>query len=190
MAVQAASSRPPTRGPRVWWRGLPLALRIGLVAGTLLLFLAVSGLLARYLSAENLEREDALALVRAEARGDVGAMLERLSGCRARASCVARVRAVASNPRVRRAGAVKLLQVESKTAGALFGAHGKTRVAWTVLGGLPVVQCLDVRRTGNPLTGIDVQLLGLSAPISNEGKCSKPSEIERDEEEVAAEAGR
>ncbi len=177
------------RGPRAWWRGLRRATRIALVAVTLLVFLAISGLLARYLSAENLEREDALALVRAEARGDVGAMLARLSGCRASASCVAQVRAVASNPRVRRAGAVKLLQFESKTAGALFGAHGKTRVAWTVLGTLPVVQCVDVRRTGNPLTGIGVQLLGLSAPISNEGKCSKPSEIERDEEQVAAEGG-
>ncbi|HEV2974075.1 MAG TPA: hypothetical protein VGX69_03660 [Solirubrobacteraceae bacterium] len=164
-------------------------MRVGLLAGALLLFLVLSGLLARYLSAENLEREDALALVRAEARGDVGAMLERLSGCRASASCVAHVRAVASNPRVRRVGVVKLLQFESKTAGALFGARGKTRVAWTVLGGLPVVQCVDVRRTGNPLTGIGVQLLGLSAPISNEDKCSKPSEIERDEEQIAAEGG-
>jgi hypothetical protein len=173
----------------VWWRGLPRALRVGLLAGTLLLFLAVSGLLARYLSAENLEREDALALVRAEARGDVGAMLARLSGCRASASCVAHVRAVASDPRVRRVGAVKLLQLQSKTAGALFGARGKTRVAWTTLGGLPVVQCVDVRRTGNPLTGIDVRLLALSAPISDEGECSKPSEFERDEQQVAAEGG-
>jgi hypothetical protein len=185
MAVQAASTRSPARGPRAWWRGLTRGLRLALVAVTLLLFVAISGLLARYLSADNLERDDDLALVRAEARGDLGAMLGRLSGCRASVSCMAAARTAASDPRVHRAGAVKLLQLESKTAGALFGAHGKTRVAWTVLGGKPVVQCVDVRRTGNPLTGIDVKLLSISAPISNEGKCSKPTEIERDEEEAS-----
>ncbi len=148
------------------------------------LFLAVSGVLARYLSAENAERDDDLALVQAEAKGDVAGMLARLSGCRQSPSCVAAVRADASNPRVHRPGAVKILQLESKTADSLFGATGKTRLAWTVIGTLPVVQCVDVRRTGNFLTGIHVQLLGLSAPISGEGKCAKPSAIERDEEEA------
>jgi hypothetical protein len=185
MAVEAASTRSLARGPRAWWRGLPRRLRYALIAVTLLLFVAISGLLARYLSADNLEREDELALVRAEHRGDLGAVLARLSACRASASCVAAARATLDDPRVRHAGAVKLLQLESKTAGALFGGHGKTRLAWTVLGGKPVVQCVNVQRTGNPLTGIDVKLLSISAPISNEGKCSKPTEIERDEEEAS-----
>ena len=85
-------------------------------------------------------------------------------------SCVAAVRANASNPRLRRSGAVKILQLESPTANALTGATGKTRLAWTVIGKLPVVQCVDVRRTGNFLTGIHVQLIALSAPIGNEAK--------------------
>ena len=79
----------------------------------------------------------------------------------------------ASNPRLRRSGAVKILQLESPTAYSLSGATGKTRVAWTVIGTLPVVQCVEVRRTGNFLSGIHVQLLGLSAPIAGEGKCHK-----------------
>ncbi len=123
--------------------------------------------------------------MRAEARGDVGAMLDRLSGCRADAKCLAQVRSVAGDARVRQAGAIKLLQVESKTASALFGATGKTRIAWTVLGGKPVVQCIVVQRTGNPLTGIGVRLLSISAPIRNEGDCSPPSEAERFEEEAS-----
>jgi carbon monoxide dehydrogenase subunit G len=155
------------------------------------LFLGISGLLARFLSAENVERDDDLALVQAEARGDVAGMLDQLGGCRASPSCVARVEADASNAHVRRSGTVKILQLESKTAFALFGATGKTRLAWTVIGKLPVVQCVDVRRTGNFFTGIDVQLVGLSTPIGNEGICSKRTQTELEEEEdTAVEQGR
>ncbi len=52
----AASTSAPARGPRVWWRGLPRSLRRALLGGTLLVVLVGSGLLARYLSAENAER--------------------------------------------------------------------------------------------------------------------------------------
>jgi len=135
------------------------------------LFLALSGLLARFLSVENAERDDDLALIQAQARGDVGGMLDQLSGCRRRPSCVAEVRANTTNPRLRRSGAVKILQLESATAYSLTGATGKTRLAWTVIGQLPVVQCVEVRRTGNFLKGITVTLLALSAPIPNEGDC-------------------
>jgi hypothetical protein len=155
------------------------------------LFLAISGLLARFFSVENVERDDDLALVQAEARGSVAGMLDQLSGCRASPSCVAGVKADAIDPRLRRAGAVKILQLESKTANSLFGATGKTRLAWTVIGKSPVVQCVDVRRTGNFFVGIDVQLIGLSAPIGNEGICSKRTQNEIEEEEsTAVEQGR
>jgi hypothetical protein len=149
-------------------------------------FLAISGMLARFFSVENVERDDALALVQAEARGNVAGMLKQLSGCRASPSCVAGVKANASNPRLRRAGAVKILQLDSKTAYSLFGATGKTRLAWTVLGKSPVVQCVDVRRTGNFFKGIDVKLIGLSAPIDSEGICSKRTQNEIEEEEATA----
>jgi hypothetical protein len=135
------------------------------------LFLAISGVLARFLSVENVERDDDLALVQAEAKGDVAGMLDQLSGCRESPSCVATVKANASSPRLRRSGAVKILQLESPTAYSLTGATGKTRLAWTVIGTLPVVQCIQVRRTGNFLKGIDLALLSMSAPIPNEGDC-------------------
>ena len=139
----------------------------------MILVLVVSVVLARFLSVENAERNDDLALVQAEARGDVAGMLDQLSGCRQSPSCLAAVKADASNPRVRRSGPVKILRLDSKTAYSLSGATGKTRLAWTVLGTLPVVQCVEVRRTGNFLLGIHVQLIGLSAPIDNEGICTK-----------------
>jgi hypothetical protein len=134
-----------------------------------LLFLAISGALARFLSTENVERDDAAALLQAQARGDVGAMLDKLSGCRASASCVATVRADAS--RLRRPGTPKILSLKSSTSYSLTGASGKTRLAWTVIGRLPVVQCVEVRRTGNALTGIHIDLLALSAPIPNAADC-------------------
>jgi len=174
------------RGPRAWWRARPRRLRIALLSGCALALVLVGGILARFLIADNVERGDDLALVQAEVRGDVNGMLDRLSGCRQSPSCVAAVRADASNPRVRRPGDVKILQLESPTSGSLFGASGKTRLAWTVIGTLPVVQCVDVRRTGNFLTGIHVQLTGLSAPISGEGICTKRTRNEVEEEEATA----
>jgi hypothetical protein len=144
--------------------------------------LAVSVVLARFLSVENAERDDELALVEAEVKGDFAGMLRHLDGCSS--SCAAAVRADAANPKLRRSGAVKILQLESHTAYALFGATGKTRLAWTVIGTLPVVQCVEVQRAGNFLTGIDVHLLSLSAPISGEGKCTKETQEEREEEEA------
>jgi hypothetical protein len=98
-------------------------------------------------------------------------MLAKLDGCRAHPSCVAAVRANAGNPRLLRSGEVKILLLKSHTSYAPFGGRGKTRLAWTVIGKLPVVQCVDVQRTGNFLTGIDVKLTGIGAPIPNEADC-------------------
>jgi hypothetical protein len=145
--------------------------RIALICLGVVIFVTISGLLARWFSVENLERDQDLELVQAEARGDAAAMIGDLSGCRASASCQASVRRVLANPRVHRRGAVKILNLESPTAYSLGGATGETRFAWTVIGTLPVVQCIDVRRTGSFLSGINIRLLAISAPIPNEGYC-------------------
>jgi hypothetical protein len=172
--IPDAPARAGAPSASAWWRALPLRtrrrLRIGALC-TLAFVLLAGGLLARFLSTENAERDDDLALIEAEARGDVNGMLTRLSGCSARAACVAGVRANARDSQVRRAGAVKILQLTSATAYSLTGATGKTRLAWTVIGKLPVVQCIEVRRSGNFLSGIKVELLSLSAPIPGEADC-------------------
>jgi hypothetical protein len=110
-------------------------------------------------------------LIEAEARGDAQGMIRRLAGCRSNPACLRSVSANVSNPRLRRNGAVKILQLTSSTAYSLTGASGRTRLAWTVIGELPVVQCIGVRRTGNAVSGIKVTLVSLSAPIPNEGDC-------------------
>jgi hypothetical protein len=96
-------------------------------------------------------------------------MLALLHGCSARPSCAATVRTSAS--RLRRPGAVKILSITSPTAGSLTTATGTTRVAWTVIGRLPVVQCVALRRSGSFLEGFTITLLSLSAPIGNEADC-------------------
>jgi hypothetical protein len=143
--------------------------RRALILAGVVSFLLISAVLARFLSAENAERDQEVTLLAAQASGDVAGMLAQLSGCGRSAACVATARANAS--RLRRPGAVKILSVKSSTAYALNGATGRTRLAWTVIGRLPVVQCVEVRRTGNPISGIHIALLSLSAPIGNEADC-------------------
>jgi hypothetical protein len=142
---------------------------IALIAIGVLLFLAISVLLARFFATENTERDDDLALIEAQAKGNASRMLADLTGCSDQPSCVATVRADAS--RLRRAGAVKILSLTSSTAYSFTGSTGTTRLAWTVIGKLPVVQCIRVRRTGSFFSGISIALLSLSAPIPNEGDC-------------------
>jgi len=145
-------------------RRVAIAAAIGLV-----LFLAISALLARFLSTENAERSDVLALLQAEAAGDGGAVLAQLDGCREHAGCAARARLDAAT--LRRDGSVKILTLSSPTAYALTSASGTTRVAWTVIGRLPIVQCVGVQRTGNFLTGLSVRLVSLSGQIAGEADC-------------------
>ena len=150
----------------------PAALkRVLLIVAAVILFLVISGFLARFLTVENLERDDDLALVQAQIEGRANAMIGDLSGCRTSPACLAQVHANLSNPRLRRAGSAKIISLESPTAYALNGATGRTRLAWTVIGTLPVVQCITVKRTGNPLSGVKVALLSISPPIDNEGSC-------------------
>jgi hypothetical protein len=159
-----ATAEPVTR-PRV------RAKRILLILAGIVVFIVISGLLAQFLSTENTERDADLALIQAEAKGDVAGMLAQLNSCRQTPSCVAVVRQNAADPRLLRAGAVKILSLKSSTSYALSSTTGKTRLAWTVIGKLPVVQCIEVRRTGSFFAGMTVTLLSLSAPIPNEADC-------------------
>jgi hypothetical protein len=143
--------------------------RIALIVVGVALFGVISGVLARYFSAENVEREREAALLQAQAEGNVPRMLDQLTGCRGSASCVATVRLNAA--RLRRPGGIKILSLTSSTNHSLTSSLGETRLAWTVIGRLPIVQCVEVRRSGNFLTGISVALLRLSPPIGNTADC-------------------
>jgi hypothetical protein len=145
--------------------------RIVLIALGAAVFVAISFEVARYLTTESRERGKILKLLTAQARGDANGMLAQLvPSCRADSRCRATVEANAR--RLRRPGDVKIIAYSSKTAYALGGATGKTRVAWTIVGrGLPVVQCVTVHRGGSAIAGRTVSLLAVSAPIGNESTC-------------------
>lgn len=165
-------SAPTERRPRDWLREQRKPPRRRAITATAIgvaLFLGLSVLLARYLAVENTERDDVLTVLRAQAAGSASGAIERIAGCPSHPGCVAQATQNAAN--LRRPGSVKILSLTSHTAYSLTSATAPTRVAWTVIGRLPVVQCVTVKRTGNFLTGLSVELLSVSKPISNEADC-------------------
>ena len=143
--------------------------RIALLVLGAVVFLVFCGILARYLTVDNEERDADLNLLKAEVAGNAPLLISQISGCSTNAHCVA---VETDNARrLRRPGAVKILNLQSATANAPVTTTGETRIAWTIIGRLPVVQCVLVRRRGNALTGLSVTLLALSPPISNMGDC-------------------
>lgn len=140
-----------------------LLLAVGVVA-----FLLVSGVLARWLGVENVERDDIVMLLEAEAHGDAHAVLVQLHGCDR--YCMANVVRIAH--RVKRPGKVLVLADSSRTAYSLTGTVGDTRVAWKAgADPYPVVQCVKVKRSGNVLSGLAITLLAVSAPIPDTADC-------------------
>lgn len=148
-----------------------MRLRIwSLAALVALVFLALSLLVARWLTAESVERDRVYTLLQAQARGDPAAMLAQLDGCAPDSRCHAEVERNAR--RLKRPGEVKILAYDSDTAYALGEASGPTRVAWTIIGRqLPVVQCVQVERKGSVLSGRTITLRRLSLPIGRQSAC-------------------
>jgi hypothetical protein len=140
-----------------------------IVAGFgLFVFLGLSFLLARGLTGSSAERGKVLDVLEAQARGDADAVLAQLPACRAEPACVQVTEARVA--RLRRPGEVEILNYEPSTRLSLTRRTGTGRVAWRAGTGLPVVQCVRVRREG-PLTGGGVTLLALSDPIGLESSC-------------------
>jgi hypothetical protein len=131
-------------------------------------FLGVSFLLARGLTGAGTERSKVLDVLEAQAAGDAAAVLAQLPGCRAEPACVQVTRARVA--KLRRPGKVEILNYSPSVRLSLTRRTGTGRVAWRAGEGLPVVQCVRVRRDG-PLTGGGVELLALSDPIGLESPC-------------------
>jgi hypothetical protein len=135
----------------------------------LFVFLGITLMLARALSATGTERSHVLEIARAQARGDAQAVLDRTPACARQPACVAATEAFVA--KLKRPGDVAILQYKPSIQLPLTRAVATGRVAWRAgTDGLPVVQCVRVRRDG-PLTGATVELLSISAPIGNEASC-------------------
>jgi hypothetical protein len=139
------------------------------VAFLAFVFLGVSALLARALSAAGTERARVLDVARAQARGDVRRVLQLTPACAAQPACAAATRDFVG--KLVRPGNIEILQYRPSVQVTLTRTTGTGRVAWRAgRTGLPVVQCVRVRRDG-PLTGNTVELLSISAPIGGEDSC-------------------
>ncbi|MBA3747268.1 MAG: hypothetical protein H0W96_07200 [Solirubrobacterales bacterium] len=137
------------------------------IAVAIIAVLAISIFVARWLNNDTTERAQVERLLRAQARGDAGAML-RLLECRD-AACIDLVRTNAR--RLRGQGDLKIALYQSQTAHALRSETKPTRVVWFTAGRLTTVQCVLVRREGSFFAAMTVSLLRLSAPIGRESGC-------------------
>jgi hypothetical protein len=141
-----------------------------LIAAGLVVFLAVSAMLARVWSAQGAESAAITTLVKDEAHGDQAGVIAQITGCRGDAAC--RARAAANVAALRRPGSVLIITLQPSTGFSLVGSTGTARVAWLVGSSLPIVQCVRVRRAGNAISGLRVQLLTVSLRIHpSSGPC-------------------
>jgi hypothetical protein len=146
--------------------------KIALILAAVVVFLAVSTVLARVLSGDSAEQSAVTALVKDEARGDASGMIAAMTGCATNPACRARVTADAAA--LKRPGAVSVLQYQQSTGFSLSTTLGSARVAWEVVGRTrPIVQCVRVRRAGNALSGIHIELLEISLRLKSTADCPK-----------------
>jgi hypothetical protein len=141
---------------------------VGIAVG-ILLFLVISALLARVFSANSAEQSAITSLVQSEAHGDVNAIVDEIQGCGTDPAC--RTRAAVNAAALKHAGAVSIIQLQPSTSFSLGGTEGTARIAWSVGSPYPIVQCVKVRRAGNPISGLSVELLEVSRRIPSDAAC-------------------
>lgn len=142
---------------------------LALIALGIVLFLAVSALLARTFSVDGAERAALTGLVHDEARGDQPGVVATIAGCSSSASCRARIASVTAP--LRRAGSVSILQIQPSAGFSFAGTLGIARVAWRAGSSLPIVQCVRVRRAGNAISGLHVELLAITPRVESDSDC-------------------
>lgn len=139
------------------------------IAAAIVVFLIISALLARAFSANGAEQAAITSLVTAEAHGDAGAIIAAISGCRTSSAC--RQRAAENAARLKHSGSISILSLNPSTSFSIAGTVGTARVAWNVGGSLPRTQCVRVRRTGNVLSGLRVDLLAVTPRLASDAVC-------------------
>jgi hypothetical protein len=139
------------------------------IAVAVVVFLVISALLARVFSANGAEQSAITTLIQDEARGDAGALLGDIVGCRTDPVC--RQRVAENAAALKHPGSISILTLQPSTSFSIAGTVGTARVAWNVGGSLPIVQCVRVRRTGNAISGLHVELVAVTPRIQSDGNC-------------------
>src|SRR3954454_22656429 len=105
------------------------------IAFGVVVFLAISLLLARGLSGAGAERAKTLDVLHAEARGDADAVLALLPACRRVPACATSTRSRVQ--RLRAPGKVEILAFDPSARVSLGGGVGSALVAWRAGAQLP-----------------------------------------------------
>jgi hypothetical protein len=143
--------------------------RIALVTLAVVAFGAISVLVARLLGASTAARDDVTELIKLQAHGDAAGVVRRIDGCQADATCTDQITAQVS--RLRTVGRVRIVRVDDVANLSLGSRTDTARVVWKAGKRLPTVQCVRVRRSGNPISGYDIDILALSPAIGREASC-------------------
>jgi len=139
-----------------------------LIAVCLVVFLAVSAILARVFSIDGAERSAITGLIQAEAKGDQAGMIKQLYHC---GDPACRQRAAYDAGKLKLPGSVSIILINPSAGFSLTGTIGTARVAWNAGNSLPVVQCVKVQRAGNALSGLRVRLLEIGKRIKSDTAC-------------------
>jgi hypothetical protein len=140
-----------------------------LIALGIILFLGISAILARAFSVDSAERGAITSLVQAEATGDHGAVVSHIYRCAGSPACRAQV--LGEVAPLRRDGKVAILQIQASAGFSLGSTLGIARVAWRAGSSLPIVQCVRVKRAGNAISGLHVQLLAITGRVESDADC-------------------
>jgi hypothetical protein len=135
------------------------------------LFVVISGLLARVFSLGGAEQSAITNLLQAEARGDPRAVIAMIDGCNQSAACRARATELATL--LRHPGTISVIDFQPSSGFTLGPTLGTARAAWIAGNSLPRVQCVRVRNSGNVLSGFRVHLLKISVKIPGGNDCPK-----------------
>lgn len=144
---------------------------ISLIVVGVILFLVISGLLARALTLGGAEQSAITSLVQAEASDNPAAVVAAIEGCSASLVCKARANEVAAA--LRHPGSVSVIDFSASSGFTLGPTVGTARVAWIAGDSRPRVQCVLVRNSGNVFEGFRVHLLKISVKIPGGDNCPK-----------------
>jgi hypothetical protein len=145
------------------------AARIGVIAAAVVAFVLVSVVLGRVIGAGNSERNAVIDVVKAQSHGDARGAIGQIDGCRSRPVCVARVESNVKHLFSR--DRVRVLRIDGTTQFPVGAGGGVARIVWRAGNRLPIVQCVRLRRGGDPFSGFDVRVLALGAPIGRGSVC-------------------
>lgn len=144
-------------------------IRLLLIALAVLVFVAMSALLARALSIDGAERSAITQLVTYEAHGDAAAMVRLIMYCGRHQAC--RIQVAQNASRLKHPGRIVVAEVNPSAGFSLTSTLGTARVVWRAGSQLPVTQCVRVRRAGNVISGLHIELLSISHRIKTSSGC-------------------